>query len=266
MSTTNEIVTKIQVPELSNTQYAEGLSDAFDNINNNFTTLANHDFVKGDAGTSVSIVEKNVYDTAGKEYTNLGEKLINAIKNGYESSAYSEIDDTAFDKNLKNANIKLHMIKDGNGDYISSLYFVFLDARYARADLATATEEARQSSSNTENTEQNNPYSSAVDLSCILVYDKTANNNVGGFVRLKNAFPTMYYVPGTGMCWKLYGEATGIPVAGLPGQKGQSSSINIVKCNSFKEETIGSDENAYTVLSGDVESMFVNGKYKITYD
>ena len=266
MSTTNEIVTNIQVPELSRPGYAADLRTAFNDINNNFTTLANHDFVKGEAGTSVSIVEVNVWDNnnGNGKYTQLGEQLKDAIIAGYEkdTSAYDEIAGKKFDENLRNA--KLHMIKNGNGDYISSLYFVFLDARYARADLATVY--TSQNSSNTENTEQNNLYSSAVDLSCVLIYDKTVNNNEGGFVRLENAFPTMYYVPGTGMCWKLYGEATGIPVAGLPGQKGQSSSINIVKCSTFDSESKqDATNNTYYVLNGTVDSMFVNGEYKSSF-
>ena len=92
-NTQNNIVTAIHVPQLSDTNYAKGLSTAFDDINNNFTTLSNHDFIKGDAGTSVSIVEANVWNNT---YTELGEKLRDAIKNGYEPSAYSEIDGKGF--------------------------------------------------------------------------------------------------------------------------------------------------------------------------
>ena len=49
-------LTPITVPELNSSEYANGISNAFDAINDNFELLANHDFVKGDRGNSVQIV------------------------------------------------------------------------------------------------------------------------------------------------------------------------------------------------------------------
>ena len=48
-------LTQIIAPSLSDVNYASGLNDVFDNINDNFSTLSNHDFIKGESGTSVKI-------------------------------------------------------------------------------------------------------------------------------------------------------------------------------------------------------------------
>lgn len=253
MSDQTNFITGITVPGLTSTEYAEGLNNAFNNINNNFTTLANHDFVKGDAGSSVNVEYINIFDKKKDEYTEIGNDLIKAITKGYDDSVSKEIDNVPYDKLLRNDDTKVGMITDANGKYVSSLYFVFLDARYARSDLSdTITRVSNNSSeSGSSNGQNQNPYTNAVDLSCVLIY----NGQKQTFERLDNAFPTMYYTPGVGMCWKLYGENTGIPVQGLPGAKGQSSSIAIARCSSLDSN------NDNQTLSGTIDDLLIGGTY-----
>lgn len=253
MSDQTNFITGITVPGLTSTEYAEGLNNAFNNINNNFTTLANQDFVKGDAGSSVNVEYINIFDK--NDYTGIGIKLKSAIIRGYEldRDVWKDIDGVSYDKLLKTDDTKVGMIKDANGKNVSSLYFVFLDARYARSDLYdTITRVSNNSSeSGSSNGQNQNPYTNAVDLSCVLIY----NGQKQTFERLDNAFPTMYYTPGVGMCWKLYGENTGIPVQGLPGAKGQSSSIAIARCSKLDSN----DDNQ--TLTGDVKDLLIDGTY-----
>ena len=50
-------LTSITVPNLNESGYAQQLSNAFTDINSNFVKLANRDFIKGENGDSVKIVE-----------------------------------------------------------------------------------------------------------------------------------------------------------------------------------------------------------------
>ena len=257
MSDQTNFITGITVPGLTSIEYAEGLNNAFNNINNNFTTLANQDFAKGEDGSSVSVEYINIFDKKKDEYTEIGNDLIKAITKGYDKSVSDPIDEVLYDKLLRNDDTKVGMITDANGKYVSSLYFVFLDARYARSDLSDTIKKVSNNSSESDSSNnQSHPYTNAVDLSCVLIY----NGQTQTFERLDNAFPTMYYTPGVGMCWKLYGENTGIPVQGLPGAKGQSSSIAIARCSELKNSSDGNQ-----TLSGTVDDLLIGGTYTKTF-
>ena len=54
-------LTDIVAPSLNDVNYASALNNVFENINNNFKTLANHEFVKGDKGKSVEIVPTSFF-------------------------------------------------------------------------------------------------------------------------------------------------------------------------------------------------------------
>ena len=222
----------ITAPELDDTNYAKTLSDAFNNINSNFIQLANRDFVKGEQGTSVMIEEIDLSPET---------ELYNALKTcivDNEDSANNIISYT--DKsgieytlslwdNFNNNPGTLKMIytidendKNNNKKYVSSLYYVFLDGRFANTHIG-----------NIDPTE----YTNINDLSCIVVYDEN------GFKKLSNAFPTIYYEIGVGLCWKLNGVGTGIPVQGIPGKAGENGKLYIVKSN----ETFSTDKSSVEV-------------------
>lgn len=245
-NTSNNIpIVPITIPELTSVEYATGLSDAFDNINSNFATLANHEFVKGDPGKSVKIQAENV-----SEYKDI---ITNAIINAYDLSGVT-IQDNIW-QNIDNNNETIYMIYNTDNavlndeEPISSLYYVFIDGRY--------------------NLIRNNEidFNEIPDLSCIVVY-KPNNDGTPNFEVLKNQFPTIYYELGVGLCWKINGSNTGLPVRGLTGKDGINASMQIVRCDSF--ESAGVDNsligkivgvydiyNGYITLDDETKATFI---------
>ena len=259
MSNTNEILKHIiTAPELNSTEYANNLKGVFDNINDNFVTLANRDFVKGERGSSVEIVEYDIFDNTLEEpnYTEYGNLLINAIKNrpGYSKNneyiTSNNVTVSLFD-NLGSKAGKLKMIcnitsEDGvNFSYlpVSSLYYVFLDGRFANDKINKMDESV---------------FTDIEDLSCVLIYNVNENGE-GYFEVLDNAFPTIYYEKEVGLCWKLNGNNTGIPVKGPQGKAGENAKLYIVKSdkeinqstsNTFEIEiTHIFDTNGFTAIN-----------------
>ena len=222
-------LTEVVSPLLNDVEYASKMEGVFQNINDNFTQLANRDFVKGESGASVDIKEVNLVNEDGT-LTIYGERLKASIeslslnKDEYADVVYT-IDDVEYRLNIFDyfyANPgKLQMIYNTANDNttpvaISSLYYVFLDGRYANTVIGKIDD---------------GQYTNIKDMSCILVYD----NSIGGFRVLENAFPTIYYERGVGLCWKINGNGTGIPVQGIPGKDGANATLHIVKCNSIEE-------------------------------
>lgn len=225
----------IIAPNLDASNYAHQLNQVFTNIDNNFTKLANHDFIKGERGDSVKIQEVELIssttnNTVENEYnidglTEFGELLLNSIKNNFITD--SNILDINIDENTKLTWLdnfksnpgKLYMIYDATTSSIdedkaySSLYYTFLDGRYVNSTIG------KLDPSN---------YQDVSDMSCIAIYDKDLNNSTGGFKIISNAFPTIYYEDGIGLCWKVNGNNTGIPVQGIKGKDGVDSAIYIV--------------------------------------
>ena len=68
-----ELIT-ISAPALNTAEYGNDLNQVFTNINDNFATLANHDFVKGESGTSVEIKTDSFFNEDGS-LNDLGKKL-----------------------------------------------------------------------------------------------------------------------------------------------------------------------------------------------
>ena len=65
---------KIVAPSLNQSNYAENLSGTFDNIDKNFATLANYDFIKGESGKSIRIEEVSFFNEDG-ELNEYGKKI-----------------------------------------------------------------------------------------------------------------------------------------------------------------------------------------------
>ena len=212
-------IVNIKVPNLNSAEYAQGLEQVFDNINNNFQTLANHEFVKGDTGNSVFIKNELIYDSLSESYTDIGKQIKSTIYNGEDILPSITINNDIFnwDDNLKSSSINMLVSVDNHEtnyteNYVSSLYFVFLDGRFINTN-----QNFKLGDIPAEN------YEGIEDLSCIIVYEN------GKFTKLSNAFPTIYYEKGYGLCWKLNGGKTGMPVKGLPGNDGKNAQITIVK-------------------------------------
>ena len=61
----------IIAPQLSDTQYGQSVVTQFENIDRNFKTLANHDFVKGEDGKSVKVIDPHILFIRPEEYQGL---------------------------------------------------------------------------------------------------------------------------------------------------------------------------------------------------
>lgn len=239
----------INVPNINESGYANQLSKAFTDINTNFKKLANRDFIKGENGDSVKIKEVDLItidENGNKVYTFFGNLLITAISSLYNNT--DELNDIELENGQKltwldyfNENPgKLNVIYDSTAvttdedEAYSSLYYTFLDGRYANNVIGKISPKE---------------YQSLKDVSCIAVYDKNLNNGKGGFNILSNAFPTIYYEEGIGLCWKVYGSNTGIPVQGIPGRDGINSAVHIVQATIKESKEIGlSSEGEVTMI------------------
>ena len=248
----NEIV----VPSLNDVGYANGLSDAFNNINDNFARLSNYDFIKGERGTSVEIQEARlmtqidgewVLTTIGRKFKECIESLSDSRPQERESIKYEDADGmheiSLFDNLFADPeNAKINLLYNIVNDVdptpvpVSSLYYVFLDGRYANNVIGKIDPAL---------------YTNIKDFSCIVVYDKdvvSAEGGTGGFRALSNTFPTIYYERGVGLCWKVNGNPTGIPVQGVPGRDGNNSTLHIVKCQYVNIEN--------SIIKGEVNGVY----------
>ena len=212
----NDIVNAITIPALDSAEYASGLNSAFENINRNFMTLGNSGFLKGQMGDSVRVIEKPLYENG--EYTELGTKLLNAIiANATETELGSvTIGNTtlSWDDNIKlkpSIQVICNDATDGTDIVVSSLYYMVFDGRYANTELGFADEEE---------------YLGKKDISCIVMYNGVEDK----FEVMTDSFPTLYYEDGVGLCWRINGSNTGLPVRGLTGKDGQNATFDVIKC------------------------------------
>lgn len=229
----------ITAPSLNSAEYGSQLRGVFENIDANFRLLGNADFIKGETGNSAKIKRESFFDiddAGNKKLSHFGIALLKAIDpygqyerdddtNKYvflpsNSGIYSPVNGVTWYSNFFSDDLTdnyLYVVygEDGNSGVetpYTSLYYIFLDGRFA---------------SNVSFMSPDNVYDDIEDLSCIAIYNCV--DNLERFDLLKNAFPTMYYEDGIGLCWKVNGSNTGMPVRGIPGKDGQNSTLHIVK-------------------------------------
>ena len=209
MSTKNRVILhEWNVPALNAPGYADDLHEAFTVIEKNQALLANSDLWKGDKGDSVRIANVDL-----SQDSVLLTKLKAAILKGHSSSP-RPINNIRWDNLLTMSVNLIFKVTDVDGKdeevAVSSLPYTFIDGRFVNDSVGTLSK---------------TDFDDEEDLSCILVYED------GDFKRLNNSFPTMYYEDGFGLCWKVNGHRTGLPVQGIPGKDGKNSDILIVKIN-----------------------------------
>lgn len=233
MSTVNNINTpelnNITIPPLDSVEFGRGLSDVFANINQNFIRLAHRDFVKGESGDAVKIIPMSIVDENG-EFNELGQKIqecISELSNLQDNADQANVIDndgnviTIWDS-IKNNSGSIYMIYNVPNDVsinnlapVGSLPYVFLDGRFATNNIGRTISQ--------------DEYDNLTDFSCLLVYEN------GRFNALSNAFPTIYFDGTLGLCWKINGHNTGIPVQGTPGKNGENATMYMVRCNADNE-------------------------------
>ena len=239
----NEIpLSKIVAPSLTDVGFASGLNEVFENINRNFITLSNRDFVKGETGESLNIKTVYFFDESGNlnDYGKNLKKCIESISTDSDRmSIYDNYSNEISLWDTFNENPgHIQMMFGVNTDVanaietpISSFYYIFLDGRFATNKLQYINQDQ---------------YADIKDLSCVVIYDAAE----GGFKALTDAFPTVYFQTNVGLCWKINGVNTGLPVQGRQGKPGLNSPIYIVQCNNLELKD--------SLLSGKIDAIFDN--------
>ena len=218
MSIDNKIqLHDLKIPALNSVGYGTGFHEVLTAIENNERLLANNDFVKGDKGDSVDIEKIKL-----SEHPEILNRLKSAIKGNEEPKS---INNVSWDSLLNDELYVINKTIIENGVEkkvpISSLYYTFIDGRFVNDRVGNLSID---------------DFQDEIDLSCILVY------NDGIFERLNNIFPTMYYENGKGLCWKVNGQNTGLPVQGVPGADGKNSDILIVRVKDNSIDSNGKGE------------------------
>lgn len=231
----------ITAPELNQSNYGSDLSQTFENIDKNFSTLANYDFIKGESGKSVIIEEVSFYNEDGS-LNKYGHKVKEYFINNYGEDALKSIYDldgneiSIYDNFTKDNAGNLYIISMIENDTtnestpVSSLYYIFLDGRFANSNLANIDEKS---------------FADIDDLSCLLIYDK----HIDGFKPLEGAFPTIYYEQDRGLCWNINGKETGLQIRGITGKDGKSAELRFVECEQSSDNSTYKETKVISVYN-----------------
>ena len=231
-------LTSITAPGLNISNYGEHIDQQFTNIDSNFKKIVGTDFLKGNAGDSVQIIEikfeKNNNNLTGLYLNgtnltydaiyNLVRKAILDGLNEFDSNrnqVLNPINGINWDDNLaifNNITIVYRISEEtGQKNVISSLYYTFHDARFSKIQYDNSAD-----------------YKGIVDMSCV-VSTQSRNNRV--LFKKLNTFPTLYYNEdirdaqnnyGT-FCWIINGNKTEIPAVGPRGETGNMGTVYLVK-------------------------------------
>ena len=256
MSTIQNIgLTDITTVELGDSTIGEDINSRFDKIHNNFNVLSTTDYLKGDKGNSVKIIEfpiglsitdqyPTVYEQNDLENRLTPEKLYNDLVliitresenenedeneienetqtlipelNGLGGNGYNKID-LICEEVIENGIVK-NIIK-------GSLPFLYLDPNFSNGQ---------------------NLSTDKTNYSCLIVY----GNN--GMEKL-NSIPKLYYDANIedgennkgSFCWEINGHQTGIIAQGPQGKNGRDGNCYIVKLGvKIEVDNKNFDENA----------------------
>lgn len=259
MSIENEIpLQKITAPSLNSVEYANELKGVFNNIEYNFNTLANHDFIKGENGKSLDfreiaisdktqiayhdeqtnsdvsfneLLKKNILEYFGYDY----EKVISGTKNPpalkkiyYDEDVYDE-NGLLVDKNHYTFSLWDNIDKEENNEKLQIIYKVNSDIKNIKdipaASLYYVFIDGRFSplaiSKIILDGRGGDSHKELKNLSCVVVYDGVKRE----FKVLNGLFPTIYPNKKLGWCWKINGEETDYAVQIL-GDKSAEMVIN----------------------------------------
>jgi len=237
MDVQDYIITKIVGPELNQSNYAQGISDTFDNIDENFSKLASLPYIQGPDGHKFKVQSTLLVD--GDNLTDLGKEAVKAIlhkenEDGFNNeiaecstltavneviSAYSIVvpeyqpvsGKNILDTLEKNNKVWMYVTCDDLGNEDSQWvcqYYRFLDGRLEGLsdDVVSTGFEFR-------------------DLSCFLIHHPSEefvedSTNIGVFERVYLT-PTIYYDSESGdWCWAIGETTTGISAKGIQGGTG----------------------------------------------
>ena len=241
MSTIQNIgLTDITTVELGDSTIGEDINSKFEKIHNNFNVLSTTDYLKGDKGNSVKIIEfpiglsveespvvyeqnnlensltpKKLYEDLVQIITSESESKLTKL-NGLGGDGYNKID-LICEEVVENGIVK-NIIK-------GSLPFLYLDPNFSNGQ---------------------NLSTDKTNYSCLIIY----GNN--GLEKL-NSIPKLYYDENIedgennkgSFCWEINGHQTGIIAQGPQGKNGRDGNCYIVKLGiQMENDNKNFDENA----------------------
>lgn len=196
---------EIKAPSLINVEQAEDFDGVFNNINENFKALSNHEFIRGrDAKVNYETSKAYEYQQEIEQALSVHWGEIFKIQSGKIIKLKSWHSNLKFDK--------ITVIKNENEEIVSSLPYIYKDPRFIDIDSSF-------------------DYQDATELSCVIVFSD-------GKWQAISSFPTLYYNNKLGeLCWKYFGNNTNIPAAGPKGKDGKDAKLYIGKCIDLDEKT-----------------------------
>lgn len=258
MNTSYDMIT-ITAPNIDSPEYGKKIDEQFDNINNNFSKLANHDFIKGENGSSIEVDNVNIVKL---EIDNpsipvepmpriqqpevnipeiniaLGQKLYNALKEYFKkyNERDKEINGVKWDSNINSYKTAISFLVNNDINYKkpigSAVPMMFFDPRF--------------SSKTIENTTDLAIYSDVDDLTSIVNFKYENDNWV---CTINNSFPRLRYENGY-FNWVLNEDNSIIRATGLKGEAGDNGNMLI----SIYKGEIGAENKEITLtqyLGGD---------------
>lgn len=170
--------------------------------------------------------ESGVYSPVSISINNIVNNNDNTFSEEVETKTYhwySQFTSLNDDGDFSAGNLYIISKRNGNtaieeATPFSSLYYTFLDYRFYNENVGAIDEDT---------------FEVLEDMSCVLVLTPT---NDGYSFKKYDAFPTMYYEDNVGLCWRINGSKTGMPVRGIPGADGKNAILHIVKANATTEE------------------------------
>lgn len=202
MSTENNLLHTLTLPNLGDAGYGQGIIDLVDNINENFQKIVSSEFLRGPEGKSIDLIERGVNEDPDNNGHTYAVEIFNTVINGLDENVYAGL-------NSSSVTGKISLIYESIGDevnLISSLPFVYIDPRFS-------------------NLNSDIDFTDIEDCSCIVQY-------FDGAFRRVQTFPTLYYdVNVDAFCWKLNGVNTGLIARGPKGEPGNNGHIYVVEAD-----------------------------------
>lgn len=212
---------QIQAPELSSSNYGGGVKTQFDNIDKNFKTLGNHDFIKGDSGSGYNFelvtltgelpgTEPN--DAWSEEWVNYKIKTVILA----EILDKSDEEKSKCLSTLNRQRVMVYYLGSNDSEqrqYVGIQPFPFYDGRLA----------------NIQNPEEGEDFLDRTGVICTNFEDDEV------IFTLFNGFPSIYFDAemngGEGcFCWMIGEQKTGLPAQGPEGKEGPNGYSLIVQC------------------------------------
>lgn len=224
----NEFLARITAPTLGSSSFAQDLSEAFKNIDDNFKKIVSAPYLEGQEGRSIEPIDMPLLEEDGVTLTQFGTSVVECIFGDSDVHTLTELDElhptygvgtNPVSKYIReHSTIKvLSKYNPDSGqieDYICSAeYYCYLDMRIADLDRMQ--------------------YPSQVvdfyDYTCQIFGSYDTEAEEWSFTK-GVMLPTLYFNPDQGFfCWKINNVETGIRAQGIKGDDGRPPVAAVVK-------------------------------------